>query len=127
MSHSKVNIDTVEDIAPNHGMGELGETRPLRSALGAQAIGAMNYRWKPGKRTSFGHTHEQSEEMYVVLKGSGRMKVDEEVVELAERDILYVAPGAMREWEAGPDGIEILAFGGHVEGDATVTPGWWRD
>lgn len=127
MSYTKVNIDEVEDMAPKWSMDSQGETRPLRSALGAEAIGAMHYRWKPGKRTSFGHSHEQSEEMYLVVSGSGRMKVDDELIELSARDVLYVAPGAMREWEAGPDGIEILAFGSHVEDDATVTRGWWTD
>jgi uncharacterized cupin superfamily protein len=127
MTHAKANIDKAEDIAPKYGMDSQGETRILRRDLGAEGIGASFYRWKPGKRTSFGHTHEKSEEMYLVLKGSARMKVDDDIVELAERDLLYVSPGAMREWEAGPDGVEILAFGHHNDGDSTMTPGWWSD
>ncbi len=127
MSYAKANIDAAEDIAPKYGMDSQGETRILRSDLGAQGIGMSYYRWKPGKRTSFGHTHEKSEEMYLVLKGSGRMKVDDDIVDFAAHDVLYVSPGAMREWEAGPDGTEIVAFGHHNEGDSTMTPGWWTD
>jgi uncharacterized cupin superfamily protein len=127
MSYAKANIDTAEDIAPKYGMDSQGETRILRSDLGAQGIGMSYYRWKPGKRTSFGHSHEKSEEMYLVLKGSGRMKVDDDIVDFSARDVVYVSPGAMREWEAGPDGAEIVAFGHHNEDDSTMTPGWWTD
>jgi quercetin dioxygenase-like cupin family protein len=127
MTYAKVNIDAIEDIAPRFGMDALGETHPLRGPLGAQGIGAMHYRWKPGKRTSFGHTHTESEEIYLVLKGSGRMKVDDDIVDLSERDVLYVSPQSMREWEAGDDGLELVAFGHHVEGDGDMTPGWWTD
>jgi uncharacterized cupin superfamily protein len=127
MSYGKANIDETEDMAPRFGMDSQGESRFIRDAVGAQGIGMSHYRWKPGKRTSFGHTHEKSEEMYVVLKGSARMKVDDDIVELAERDVLYVSPGAMREWEAGPDGLELLAFGHHDDGDSDMRPGWWTD
>ncbi|HEX6387882.1 MAG TPA: cupin domain-containing protein [Solirubrobacteraceae bacterium] len=127
MSYAKLNIDAAEDIAPKYGMDTQGETRIIRDDVGAKGIGMSYYRWKPGKRTSFGHTHEQAEEMYLVLRGSGRMKVDDEIVDFAQRDVIYVSPGAMREWEAGPDGADIVAFGHHFDGDATMTPGWWTD
>jgi uncharacterized cupin superfamily protein len=127
MSYGKANIDTAEDMAPKFGMDSQGESRFIRDQLGAKDIGMSYYRWKPGKRTSFGHTHEKSEEMYLVLKGSAQMKVDDDIVDLAEHDVLYVSPGAMREWEAGPDGVEILAFGHHNDGDSEMRPGWWTD
>jgi len=123
--YGKINIDAAEDFAARFGIAEQGEARNVREAVGAKNIGMTHYRWRPGKRTGLGHTHSASEEMYVVLAGSGRMKVDDEIVELDLRDVLYVAPGALREWEAGPDGLELLAFGEHNEGDEDMRPGWW--
>jgi mannose-6-phosphate isomerase-like protein (cupin superfamily) len=65
--------------------------------------------------------------MYVVLSGSGRVKVDDEIVELRARDVVRVAPSSVREFEAGPDGMELLATGVHVEGDGEMLEGWWTD
>ncbi len=127
MSYGKVNIDTAEDLAPKYGMDAHGEARFVRDDLGAKGVGMSYYRVKPGARPGFGHTHSDSEEMYLVLKGSGRMKVDDDFVDLAEHDVVYVAPGAMREWEAGDDGMDLVAFGQHNQGDADMQPGWWTD
>lgn len=127
MSYAKVNIDTAEDIAPKYGMDSQGETRVLREDLGAKRIGMSYYRWKPGKRTSIGHAHTESEEMYLVLEGSGRMKINDDIVDIAKHDVVYVAPAAMREWEAGDDGLVLVAFGQHHDGDAEMKRGWWAD
>lgn len=125
--HATANLDTAEDIAPKYGMSEMGEARFLRPALGAQQIGMANYRMKPGRRLGFGHRHGQVEEIYLVLAGSGRFKIDDDIVEVGVRDVVYCPPSAMREWEAGPDGMELLAFGGHAEGDAEMEKDWWTD
>jgi quercetin dioxygenase-like cupin family protein len=126
-SHRKINLDDVKDLAPDFGMKEMGEARFARNAVGADRIGLTNYRMKPGQRVGFGHRHGEVEEMYVVLAGSGRFRVDDEVFPVAARDVVYCPPNAMREWEAGPDGLELLAFGAHAENDAEMQPGWWTD
>jgi mannose-6-phosphate isomerase-like protein (cupin superfamily) len=106
-------------------MGEIGEARYLREDVGAERIGLTFYRMNPGKRGGFGHRHEQAEEMYVVLSGSGRVKVDDEILDLAPRDVVRVAPASVREFEAGPDGMEMIATGTHFEGDGEMLQDWW--
>jgi mannose-6-phosphate isomerase-like protein (cupin superfamily) len=125
--YTKINLSDVTDFAPQFGMGEMGEARSARRQLGAETIGLTYYKMNAGKRVGFGHTHAEDEETYVLLSGSGRFKVGDDIFDVAPRDIVYVPPKAVREWEAGEEGMEILAFGGHTEGDAEMTPGWWTD
>lgn len=125
--HTKINFDNAKDLAPEFDMQAMGEARFVRDALGAERIGLSQYRMNPGQRVGFGHRHGESEEIYVVIEGSGRFKVEDEVFPVAARDVVYCRPDAMREWEAGPDGLEMLAFGGHAENDAEMQPGWWTD
>ena len=125
--YGRTNIDDAEDLLPKYGMAELGEARYVREDVGAQGTGISHYRMKPGKRTGFGHRHREAEEMYVVLAGSGRVKIDEDVLDLRARDIVRVAPASVREFEAGPNGMELLATGIHVEGDGEMLQDWWKD
>ena len=82
-------------------------------------------------RLPFGHSHSEQEELYVVVRGGGRLKLDDEVLELKEYDAIRVPAGMMRNFEAGPDGIEYVAFGApYVEdkqAEADLQPGWWQD
>ena len=126
-SYATINLEQAKDLAPDFGMSEMGEARFVRDALGAERIGLSHYRMRPGRRTGFGHRHGDAEEMYVVLAGSGRFRVEDDIFDVAAKDVVRCAPGAMREWEAGPDGLELLAFGTHVDGDADMQPGWWTD
>jgi mannose-6-phosphate isomerase-like protein (cupin superfamily) len=126
-SYAKVNFDAVEDMNARYGMQEIGEARYLRDDVGAETIGATFYRMRPGKRTGFGHRHEKVEELYVVLAGGGRIKIDDEILELRPLDAVRVAPRAVREFEAGPDGLELLATGTYVEGDGEMINGWWTE
>jgi mannose-6-phosphate isomerase-like protein (cupin superfamily) len=126
-THAKVNLDDVDDMAPKHGMGEMGSARFPRKALGAEGIGLANYTMNPDQRIGFGHRHGEVEEVYVVISGSGRFKVDDEIIDVSARDVVYVPPSAIRAWESGPDGLELIAFGHHVEGDGEMTQGWWTD
>lgn len=121
----KINFDQVEDVNARYGMQEVGEARYLRADVGAETIGATLYRMRPGKRTGFGHRHEKVEELYLVLAGSGRIKVDDDVVDLGRYDVVRVAPAAVRELEAGPEGMEVLATGGHAPGDGEMLQDWW--
>jgi len=121
------NLLQVEDAAPKIGLSEWQESRFATSDLDAAETGVTHHRFKPGQRQGFAHSHERAEELYVVLAGSGRVKLDEDVLELAPLDALRLAPDVLRSWEAGPDGLEVLAFGSRHEGDAQFVPGWWTD
>ena len=120
-----VNLDEVEDMAAKSGFGDMGEARFARGDLGAVATGLSLQRLRPGVRQSFGHLHHLDEELYVILAGSGRLAVDDEIRPVTALDAIRVAPGSVREFEAGPEGLEFLAVGTHHAGDAEVRPGWW--
>lgn len=128
MSYSIRNLREVEDVAPKHGFGEVQEARFAWRDLGAQDTGLAFHVVKPGKRQGFAHRHRQAEEIYVVLAGSGRIKLDDEIAELGPMDAVCVAPGVARAFEAGGDGLEILVFGPHHEGDGEiVSDDFWGD
>lgn len=124
-TYTHVNLEAVEDSAAKHGFGETGEARFATGDLGAQRTGVSFHRLKPGRRQSFGHRHEQAEEVYVVVAGSGRVKLDDEVRELVALDAVRVAPPVTRCFEAGDDGMEVLAVGARHAGDGEILPGWW--
>ncbi len=124
MTYKHLNINDIEDQAPAWGVDSL-EARPVGTALGAEAIGLTDYRMKPGRRLGFGHSHDAVEEVYVVTAGSGRFKLDDEIVEVTAGAIVYCPPAVVREWEAGEDGLDLVAFGAHAEGDGNMFSGWW--
>ncbi len=119
------NLRTVEDSAPQFGLSDFQEARFAFEALEASDTGLSLYTLKPDCRQPFGHRHEQAEEVYVVVRGSGRVKLDEQVVEVGPLDAVRVAPAVMRAFEAGPEGLEVLAFGPRRKGDGELVPGWW--
>jgi mannose-6-phosphate isomerase-like protein (cupin superfamily) len=120
-------LTEVKDSASEFGVGNDMEARFVKDDLDAERTGVSHHRIKPGKRQPFGHKHEQAEEIYVVLSGSGRIKLDDEVVEIERLDAIRVAPEVMRAFEAGPGGIEVLALGARHDGDGELVPGWWGD
>ncbi len=123
--YAKKNLREVEDAAVKHGFSETQMARFAGADLGCERIGLALEGVKPGRRQAFGHRHEEDEEVYVVVSGSGRMKLDDEVIEVGQMDAIRVAPGVMRSFEAGDDGLEVLAFGTHHEGDGEIDPGFW--
>jgi mannose-6-phosphate isomerase-like protein (cupin superfamily) len=128
-SYTRINIEDVEDAAVGFGLAPSLEARFGRRALGSTVVGVSRETLAPGFRVPFGHMHRDQEEVYVVLRGSGRMKIDDEVVDLGEGDLVRVAPGVWRCTEAGPDGMQILAVGAPVaeQNDAEIEQGWWAD
>jgi mannose-6-phosphate isomerase-like protein (cupin superfamily) len=108
-------------------MGETQQARFANKDLEAERTGVSLQRLFPGRRSPFGHRHESAEEVYVVLTGSGRIKLDDEILELEPMDAIRVAPEVTRAFEAGADGIELLAFGTRHDGDGEVIQGWWSD
>ena len=121
----RANLLEITDRAVEFGIDDVGEVRHARDELGAERTGVTLYRMRPGRRDRYAHRHEAVEELYVCLAGSGRAKVDDEVVELAEWDVLRVAPDAVRAFEAGPDGMTLLAAGEHAPGDGEMLDRWW--
>ena len=107
------------------------EARFASKDLELEESGMGYERLTPNFRVPFGHTHKGQEELYVVASGSGRMKIDDEIVELKQWDAIRVPAGVWRCTEAGPDGIEIIAFGApkmdDPRADAEMQPGWWAD
>ncbi len=127
MSYSKKNLRDVQDMAVQHGLSSTQEARFARADLAAEQTGINYLIVKPGQREAFAHRHRTAEEIYVVLTGSGRVKLDDELVELAPLDAVRVGPGVVRSFEAGPDGLEVLIFGPHVEADGEMVDDFWRD
>jgi mannose-6-phosphate isomerase-like protein (cupin superfamily) len=120
-------LTDVHDSARSSGFAEIGEARFANADLQVENTGISLQRLKAGKRQPFAHRHDKAEEVYVVLSGSGRMKLDEEIIEVGELDAIRVAPGVVRAFEAGSQGLDVLAFGPRHEGDGELIPGWWTD
>jgi mannose-6-phosphate isomerase-like protein (cupin superfamily) len=120
-------LTDTEDMAPKYGLDEQGEARFATEDLAAEQTGVSLQSLLPGKRQAFGHHHEQAEEIYVVLSGSGRVKLDDDIEDIKTLDAIRVAPAVTRAFEAGPDGLQLLAFGPRHRGDGEVLQGWWSD
>jgi quercetin dioxygenase-like cupin family protein len=126
-NYTKLNLleldDSIGDRAPEIE-GRFGRTR-----LGSRDIGVSHFRYAPGFRSPVGHRHREQEEAYVVVAGSGRVLLDGEVVDLRQWDTVRVAPETVRAFEAGPDGLEVIAIGGPRPegGDGEMAPADWPD
>jgi mannose-6-phosphate isomerase-like protein (cupin superfamily) len=105
------------------------ELRFARKHLDSDHLGVSYIRFGPDTRFPFGHSHREQEEAYVVVAGSGRAKLDEEIVELRRWDVVRVAPAVVRAFEGGPDGLELIAVGADrpAEGDGVMFEDWWTD
>lgn len=118
MSYTIKNLQDVEDSAPKFGFGQKQEARFARDDLGAERTGLAFHRVLSGQQQGFAHRHETAEEIYVILSGRGRIKLDDAVHEIKPLDAIRVAPAVARSFEAGADGpLEILAFGPHEPDD----------
>jgi quercetin dioxygenase-like cupin family protein len=129
---TRVNLKRdVEDMAPRFGYAPNMEARFAAGPLELERSAVSYQRIAPGFRIPFGHSHKQQEELYVVLSGSGRLRLDDEILELEALDAVRVAPEVVRGFEAGPDGAELLAFGAPGTGspaeDAVPAPDFWTD
>jgi mannose-6-phosphate isomerase-like protein (cupin superfamily) len=120
MDYTIKNLREVEDMAASQGFGEVQEARFANADLDAEQSGISLQKVKPGKRHAFAHRHNEAEEVYVVISGSGRVKLDDEVKEVGELDAIRVAPSVTRAFEAGDEGLELLAFSPRAKGDAEI-------
>jgi mannose-6-phosphate isomerase-like protein (cupin superfamily) len=121
MDYAIKNLREVEDQAPKFGFSEVQEARFAREDLNAETIGLAFHRVKAGQRQAFAHRHQNAEEIYVILAGTGRIKLDNEVHEVVPLDAIRVAPQVARAFEADPqDNLELLAFGPRHAGDGEI-------
>src|SRR5918997_1046998 len=100
------NIADVADSAKAFGFGETHESRFATADLAAEQTGVSHHTFKRGRRQPFGHRHDGAEEIYFVVSGSGRMKLDDDVIELKALDAVRVSPGVMRAFEAAGEGLD---------------------
>jgi uncharacterized cupin superfamily protein len=101
----------VEDMAPKFDMGEGIEARFARKPLGLEKSGISYFKLGPGYALPFGHSHSEQEEIYLVVSGSARLKLDEEELELGAYDAVRIPVSVTRGMAGGPEGAEIVAFG----------------
>jgi quercetin dioxygenase-like cupin family protein len=106
---SKKNFDELRDVSPQDVRIQW---RFARDALESPELGISRFTYEPGARMPWGHRHREQEEAYVVVAGSGRAKLDDNVIELSEWDVLRVAPGVIRSFEAGREGLDVICIGG---------------
>jgi quercetin dioxygenase-like cupin family protein len=127
--YTVVNLKEVEDQAPRFGYAPDLESRFARKPLGLRQSGLSHFKVAPGFRVPFGHHHADQEEIYVVVAGSARVKLGDEIIELGTWDAVRVAPEITRAMQGGPDGAEILAFGApsNENADAQMVQDFWPD
>jgi mannose-6-phosphate isomerase-like protein (cupin superfamily) len=128
--YTLVNLkEDVEDQAPKFGLAPNLESRMARVPLELEGFGVSYQRMAPNFRLPFGHKHKQQEEVYLVLSGGGRVKLQDDVVELKRWDAVRVPRDTMRSFEAGPEGMELIAIGAPNTGpgDADMAQDWWAD
>ena len=124
--------EDLDDVGSNFDGAPDLEFRLATKALELEQSGLCYQRVPPGCRFPYGHTHKEQEEVYVVVRGSGRMKLDDEIVEVKEWDVVRVPPGTWRGYESGSQGLEILVFGAPNLGenprdDVEGQRDWWDE
>jgi mannose-6-phosphate isomerase-like protein (cupin superfamily) len=125
--YTKKQLTEVEDSAPKFGHGEVQEARFANADLELEGTGLSHHRLAAGRRQPFAHRHAEAEEVYVILAGSGRVKLDDELVDVAALDAIRVAPEVTRAFEAGEEGLEFIAVSALAKGDAEMVEGWWDE
>ena len=128
-AYTKTNLRAdVVDQAPKFGMPAEMQARFARTPIGGKTLGLSLFKLEPNFRIPFGHKHDSQEEVYVVVRGSARVKVDGKVVDVGEWDAIRFEKGAMHDVEAGPEGVEYLAFGaGDDASEVEMVQDWWSD
>ena len=121
MSYTIKNLREVQDVAPGAGFGDYQEARFARGDLEAEQTGLAYHVVKPGKRQAFAHRHDEAEEIYVVISGTGRVKLEDEVRDIGPMDAVRIAPPVRRAFEASADApLELLVFGPHHDRDGEI-------
>ena len=120
-----VNLFEIDDSVEGRVPGMEG--RFSRKHIGSRDLGVSHWRYTPGTRSPGGHSHREQEEAYVVVAGSGRVRLDDELRDIRQWDVIRVAPEVVRAFEAGPDGLELIAVGNDRPegGDGEMVPDFW--
>jgi quercetin dioxygenase-like cupin family protein len=105
-----VNLLEVDDSNADGATGV--QARFARKHLDSRDLGVSLFRYAANLRNPIGHSHREQEEAYVVVAGFGRLLLDEEVIEVRQWDVVRVAPEVVRAFEAGPEGLDVIAIGG---------------
>jgi mannose-6-phosphate isomerase-like protein (cupin superfamily) len=126
--YTHLNLKEVEDQAPKFGFTEM-EFRSARVPLELENSGLSYLRVEPNHRVPFGHHHNVQEEVYVLVSGGARLKLDDRVIDLKPFDAVRIHKDTMRNLEGGPDGAEVIAIGAPNTGpgDGPMTKDWWTD
>jgi quercetin dioxygenase-like cupin family protein len=121
------NFQDVENAAANRAPDF--EARFARKHLASEHLGVSYFRYPAGYKAPYGHRHREQEEAYVVVEGSGRMRLDDEVTELKQWDVIRVAPDVVRGFEGGPEGLTLIAIGNDRPegGDGEMVQDFWTD
>jgi mannose-6-phosphate isomerase-like protein (cupin superfamily) len=122
------NLMEIEDSTGESAPGV--QARFARKHIDSTDLGVTYIRYDPGVRSPIGHSHREQEEVYVIVSGTGRVKLDDEIVEVRAWDVVRVAPATVRGFEGGPEGIELIAIGSTRPegGDGVPAPeGWWAE
>ena len=127
--YTKLNIDDIEDSAPKFGLAPGLEARFGRRPLESEIVAVSRETLAPGFRVPFGHQHRVQEEIYVVLRGSGRIKIDDEILDLRQGDVVRLGRGVWALHRGVTEGLQYLAVGAPVsdEDDSEIEQGWWSD
>lgn len=122
-----VNLLEVENSIGDRAPGI--DARFGRKHIDSRDLGVSLFRYSPNMRSPFAHSHREQEEAYLVVSGSGRVLLDDEVHELRQWDLLRVSPEVVRAFEAGPDGLDLVAVGGPkpADGDGEMAAANWPD
>jgi mannose-6-phosphate isomerase-like protein (cupin superfamily) len=123
--YTVVNILEIDDTVGGRAPGLEG--RFARKHMESTDLGVSHWRYAPNVRTPVSHKHGEQEEAYVVVSGSGRLRLDDDVVEVKQWDVVRVAPEVIRGFEAGADGMELIAVGGPrpADGDGEMSDAPW--
>jgi mannose-6-phosphate isomerase-like protein (cupin superfamily) len=120
MDYTIKNLREVKDSAEEAGISDSLEARFAHEDLGSERSGVSYQVVKAGQRMPFAHKHGEMEEIYVVLSGTGRVKLDEVTEEVGPLDAVRIAPSVVRAFEAGDDDLALLAFSPRAAGDAEI-------
>jgi mannose-6-phosphate isomerase-like protein (cupin superfamily) len=125
--YTKINFADIEDSASGRGFDI--EARLARKQIQSEHLGVSQFSYGSGVRPSYGHRHREQEEVYVITGGGGRVRLDDEIMDVKRGDVIRVAPQVVRAFEAGPSGLEMIAIGSDrpEDGDGEMVHDFWTD